>query len=347
MHKQVQFYFFLLILLFVIGVVVWMIAPFLQAIILAGAFAVIFRPLYHWQLDQIHGYNNLAAILTTFIAISAVLIPIVLIGGLVFSDAIGMIRSLQDTSNTNDLLLRLMQEYVPTLADSLIVYVRQVSTAIATQFGSFLSGFIQASISSILGLMAFFYFLKDGDKLIERIVELSPLDDKYDYKILNRLESAVTSVVQGAVIIALVQGVLAAIGLAIFGVPSPTLWGSVASVTAMIPTVGTSLVMGPAVIYLLIIDESVRALGLAIWAFVVVGLVDNILSPYLIGKGARLHPFLILVSVLGGIQFFGPIGFLLGPLLVSLLVALFDLYPTVIEGHKAGLSTVRKSRSKA
>lgn len=347
MHKQMQIYFYIFILLVVGVAAVMMVEPYLKAVLLAAAFAVIFRPVYRWQLDIINGYNNLAALLTTFIAISAVLIPLILIGGLVFTDAIAMIRSLQSTGTADDLLVQLLQKYAPTLADNFVVYVKQVSAAVATQIGSFLSGFVQASISSILGLMAFFYLLKDGDKFIQRVVELSPLEDKYDRKILDRLEMAVTSVVQGAVVMALVQGVLAGIGLAIFGIPSPTLWGSVAAVAAMIPTVGTSLVMGPAVLYLLIIDEGFKALGLAIWAFVVVGLVDNILSPYLIGKGARLHPFLILLSVLGGIQFFGPVGFLFGPLLLSLLFALFDLYPIVIEGHTRGLSTRRKSSAKA
>jgi predicted PurR-regulated permease PerM len=347
MHKQMQVYFYIAVLLLVGVAAVLMIAPYLKAVILAGAFAVIFKPVYRWQLQAIHGYNNLAALLTTFIAISAVLIPLILIGGLVFVDAISMINSLRSTGTADDILMNLLQTYAPTLADNFVVYVKQISSSVASQIGGFLSGFVQASISSILGLMAFFYFLKDGDKFLARIIELSPLDDKYDRKIIDRLETAVTSVVQGAIIIALIQGVLAGLGLAIFGVPSPTLWGSVAAVAAMIPTVGTSLVMIPAVLYLLIIDHSGQALGLAIWALVVVGLIDNLLSPYLIGKGARLHPYLILISVLGGIQFFGPIGFLLGPLLLSLLFALFDLYPIVIEGHSEGLSTRRKSRTKA
>ena len=345
MHQQIQTYFFLFILLSVGTLAFFMFAPYLQALVLAAAFAVIFGPVYRFQLRMLQGYTGLAAFLTTIIAISAVLVPLIIIGVLIFTDASAMIRSLSATGTADDLMIRLLQQYAPTLVDGIAGYAKQVSSVVASQFGSLLGGILQASISSVIGIIAFFYFLKDGDKFAKALVHISPLEDKYDRIIMSRLEVAVTSVAQGTVIIALVQGVVAGIGLAIFGIPSAALWGSVAAITAMVPTVGTAVVMGPAVLYLLIIDEGARALGLAIWAFVAVGLLDNFLSPYLIGKGVKLHPYLILLSVLGGLQLFGPIGFLLGPLVLSLLFALFDLYPLVVEGHSA-ISTAKKKVSK-
>ena len=118
-------------------------------------------------------------------------------------------------------------------------------------------------------------------------------------------------------------------GFSIFGVPNPILWGSVAAVAALIPGVGTALVLIPSILYLFFIGETVSASGLLVWGIVAVGLVDNILGPKLVGRGIKLHPFLTLLSILGGISFFGPLGFLFGPLTLSLLFAFLEIYSTI------------------
>ena len=122
------------------------------------------------------------------------------------------------------------------------------------------------------------------------------------------------------------QGVVSGIGLSLFGVPNPVLWGVVAGFAALIPTLGTSLVLIPAALFLLTKGAFVAAIGLFIWALFAVGLIDNFLSPRLVGKGAQLHPLLVLLSVLGGISLFGPAGLILGPLCSSLLLALLSIY---------------------
>lgn len=343
MHKQVQIYFFVFILLVVAGASVTLLLPYLQALLLAAAFAVIFNPIYKWQLRVLNGSKGLAAFITMIIAVSAVLIPVMIVGFFIFTDALQMVKSLRTIGSPDDILINLLHQVMPNLAGDLVDYARQVSSEIANQLAGFLGGLVKASVSSALGLLAFFYFLKDGEQFTNLLVRLSPLEDKHDRKILDRLQIAIMSVVQGTVIIAIVQGILAGFGLLIFGVPSPTVWGSVAAIAAMVPTVGTALVMGPAVLYLVIIGQSFKALGLAIWAVAIVGSIDNVLKPYLIGRGVNLHPLLILLSVLGGLQWFGPIGFLLGPLILSLLFALFDLYPVIVEGHAEKISTRKKT----
>ena len=175
-------------------------------------------------------------------------------------------------------------------------------------------------------LVALYYLFKDGHKLKKAVVALSPLRDIYDETIFSKLALAINSVIRGSLTVALVQGILTAVGFAIFGVPNATLWGSVAAIAALIPGIGTALVLLPAIFYLFFNGETFFAVGLFLWGMTAVGLIDNFLGPKLVERGIRLHPFLILLSILGGISFFGPLGFLLGPLALSLFFVLLEIY---------------------
>ena len=153
--------------------------------------------------------------------------------------------------------------------------------------------------------------------------------DIHDETIFNKLALAINSVVRGNLAVAIIQGILTAVGFTIFGVPNAVLWGSVAAITALIPGIGTALVIFPAIIFLFISGEALSAFGLLLWGVMAVGLIDNFLGPKLASRGMRLHPFLILLSIFGGIGFFGPIGFLLGPIILSLLFALLEIYSLI------------------
>jgi predicted PurR-regulated permease PerM len=119
---------------------------------------------------------------------------------------------------------------------------------------------------------------------------------------------------------------LVGVGFAIFGVPQPIFWGTVAAVMAMVPSVGTALVTIPAILYLAIVGQFLPAIGLLAWSLILVHSIDNFLGPILISRKATIHPFLIFLSVIGGLGFFGPIGFLLGPIVLSISLALLDIY---------------------
>ena len=116
------------------------------------------------------------------------------------------------------------------------------------------------------------------------------------------------------------------VGLAIFGVPNSALWGLVTMITALVPSIGTAIISVPAIIFLLITGNTFEAIGLLVWAVAVVGMIDNLLSPFIVGNKINLPPFLILFSVLGGISLLGPIGILVGPLTISMLYTLISIY---------------------
>jgi predicted PurR-regulated permease PerM len=174
--------------------------------------------------------------------------------------------------------------------------------------------------------LAIFYFLKDGEKWKKFLLKLSPLSNTDDEKIINRLSQTINGVIRGTIFIALIQGILMGVGLGIFGIPNSAIWGVVAAITSLIPTVGTGLVSVPAIIFLLVTGNVLPAIGLLIWSVIVVGTIDNFLAPYIIGSKIKIPPFLILFSVLGGIALLGPVGILIGPLAVSLLYTLNEIY---------------------
>ena len=127
-----------------------------------------------------------------------------------------------------------------------------------------------------------------------------------------------------------VRGVLTSVGLSVAGFERAVLWGSIAAFCALVPSVGTAIVLVPAFLYLIFTGNYLWAVFVAVWGMLVVGLIDNILAPYLISRRSSLHPFLVLVSVLGGVVVFGPIGFIIGPVTMSLFLVLLELYSTHI-----------------
>ncbi len=157
-------------------------------------------------------------------------------------------------------------------------------------------------------------------------MDISPLAEADDETIFKKLALAVSAVVRGSLIVAFIQGILATVGFMIFGLPNPVLFGTIAAIAALVPGVGTALVLVPAIGYLFLSGNTFGAAGLFIWGTVVVGLVDNFLGPQLIGNKMKLHPLAVFLAVLGGIVFFGPIGIIVGPLVISLFSALLDVY---------------------
>jgi predicted PurR-regulated permease PerM len=133
------------------------------------------------------------------------------------------------------------------------------------------------------------------------------------------------------------------IGFTIFGVPNPVLWGGIATIAALIPLVGTGIIVMPAGAWLLLTHHTGAGTGLIIWGFIFVGLVDNVLHPYVMKKGMDMHPFLILLSVLGGLSYFGPIGFLAGPIVLAFFFALLEIYPQIVKGRAIKQEEVEKS----
>lgn len=330
--KQTQVYFFVVVFLAILGLNLTMLLPFIGSIVIALTLVTIFNPIYKRLKRFFKGRESWASFATVLIVILLIIIPTFFLGTLVIKESSVIYLMLKEGSgeayinNLNNIVNTKLQFISPdTSFDVKIIFEKIVNFFVHNLAGVF-SGVTGAFFSLFLSLMALYYLLRDGDKFKKIIIGLSPLEDKYDDEIFNRLSQTVSSVVNGSLLVALVQGVLSGLGFLFFGIPNPAIWGAIAIISALIPMVGTALVVVPGVIYLFSIGSTGAALGLLFWGAVIVGGIDNFLRPKLFERGINIHPFFILISVLGGLEFFGAVGFLLGPLLLSLMFSFLDIY---------------------
>ena len=328
--SKIEVYFFTALFLGVMVLTFFILQPFLTTLAIAAVLAVLTYPLYE-HLVSIVKKESIAAMLTVLSVLVILIIPLSIIVALLVNEARGISAAFSE--NGVDGLLdmlgpveSLIALYVPGINFDVASLLNQGTSFITRNLASAFTETAQVLLSLVIGSIAFYYLLKDGKKFTATAINFSPLEDKYDRAILLKLKNTIHSVIQGSLLIAVIQGTLTGIGFAIFGVPSPALWGSVAAIGALIPGIGTALVIIPGILYLIITGGMAQAVGLAIWGGIAVGLIDNILLPKFMGSRARIHPLFILLSVLGGLALFGPSGFLLGPLVLSLLYGLGDIY---------------------
>jgi predicted PurR-regulated permease PerM len=333
-------------LLAAVAYLVWMLlTPFIPALVLSAIIATACYPLFIRVKRLLRMKSSgFPALLTTLLVFLLVVIPIGFVGYLIFLEAASFYAAVAagksiSIAPTLSMAQDLIDRFIPNADLDITSYAQQGAGWIASSMGA-----IFASTASLIGLLlvafiGLYYLFKDGERLMKTLVRLSPLPDKADAKIIDRLARSVRSVLAGSLLIGLIQGTLTAIGFTIFDVPQAILWGMVAAIAALIPAIGTSLVFIPTVAFLIIGESYGSALGVAVWGVVIVGLVDNFLGPYLISRGATMHPFLVLIAALGGLASFGPVGFVLGPVIMSFMIALIEIYETHIVRPTGGRNT--------
>ena len=338
MQKLQEKYFFYIILAItaVLGLLVF--RPFFPVLFLTLVITVLCGGIYRSIKKRI-GSEFISALLTVFIVILIVFIPLTLIGFLIFQEATNLYGMLISGGSTTiaGTVKELLSHYpqgAEYITNNIEQYVRTSLTWVISHTGGLVSSFVKIAFALFLTLISLFYFFKDGDDFKKMIISYSPLHPDHNKKLIDSFTRTVNSVVRGTLIVAIIQGIQVGIGFAIFGVPNPVLWGTAAVFSALIPGVGTSLVMIPGIIFLFITGHIWTTIGLIIWAIFAVGLIDNFLGPYLVKRGTNIHPFFVLFSVLGGLILFGPLGFIVGPVITSLFFELLALYPTIVNNNE-------------
>lgn len=322
-----------------VGFIIWkMMAPFISALALSAIIVTICYPLYEQIREKTPRKNrSVAALITTLSVLIIVIIPLIFIISALVNEAVSVYQML----NTGQFGIEqsitafesTAQQFVPGFELNVTEYLRQASEWVARNLGAIFAGTASTIFLFFIAMIGSFYLFRDGELFTKKLVAISPMPDGQDELVLRRLAVAVRSVATGTVLVALIQGSLTALGLYMFGFERAVLWGSIAAFGALIPSVGTSIVFIPAVSYLLYMGTYVDAVGLTVWGLLAVGLIDNLLGPYLMSRGNEIHPFLVLISVLGGISLFGPIGFIVGPVVVSLFIVLLELYVIHLGDH--------------
>ena len=324
-----SFFFALLGVVIIFAIAIFF--PFLSVIILGMAFSIVLRPIYLWIKKNItKGFDWIASLLTVIFFLIVLFVPLFTLSTAVIHQSQNIYHSVVDGGSAtpflesiNDTINGIAPKYITTNTTSVISNMASfVSNNVAGLFASTL----KTILMFILFILTLFYAIKDGATLKKGFLLLSPLKNDTNEKILSKLSTTVNGIIKGYFIIAIAQGILMGVGLAIFGVPNPVLWGVVAGVASLVPTIGTAFISVPVIIFLWFSGMQAQAVGMLIWAGALVGMVDNVLSPFIIGKKADIPPLLILFSVLGGVSLMGAIGILVGPLVISLLYTLISIY---------------------
>ncbi|PIN87691.1 hypothetical protein COV12_02515 [Candidatus Woesearchaeota archaeon CG10_big_fil_rev_8_21_14_0_10_32_24] len=318
----------------------FIIRPFLIAITLGALLAYILYGFYQYLLLKT-GKSTLSAFIVCIVAFLIVVIPsIFFIKVLVQQSYALFILGKQKfatgfVTGCNNAICDTLKIFSndPATGYHIQEVLRVTTNWIVEKGSNFLLGVPQIIIGLFVSFVSMYYFLKDGKRFVQKLNRFFSTDEeKYGY-VLSRLKRIMHGIVYGYGLVAVIQGVLGGFGFFIFGVSSPVFWGMVIGILGLVPLIGAGMVWIPAVLILIfqgIFQNSssmiARGIGLAIYSLLLVSSLDNTLKPKLMGQKAKVHPGIMMVGLMGGIFFFGPIGVMLGPLTLALLIVLIDVY---------------------
>jgi predicted PurR-regulated permease PerM len=323
-----------------------MIGQFLMTIFLAGIFSAMFQPVYLWLVAKTRGHRSLASLLTLLLIVLIVILPLFALLGIVAGQAIAISnevgpwisRQLQEP-HAMDELIRMLPYHEQFLGYREEIYQR--AGELVGRVSAFLLESIQAvTLRTINFLFLFFvflytmfFFLKDGLLLLEKILYYLPLSGGDEQRLVEKFLSVSRATIKGTLIIGVIQGSLAGLGFWFVGIEGSVFWGTVMTFLSIIPAVGSAMVWIPAVIILSLSGQMVQAALLALYCGLLVGSVDNVLRPRMVGRDIRMHELFIFFGTLGGIGLFGIVGFIVGPIIAALFVTLWDIYGTTFKDH--------------
>ena len=316
-----------------------MIRQFLVAILLAAVFSAMIRPLYLRLAAGMRGRERAAAVATLLLALLVLVVPAIAFTGLVVSQAVEISQAAATWVRGNMDLFesiegRLLE--IPLVGDFLPDRERIITLAgqLAQSAGGVLVDSLTAAtlgtttflFQLFLMLYAMYFFLTSGPAIHDRILYLVPLRSADEERLLDRFVSVTRATIKGSLVIGVLQGALAGLSFAVFGIPGAAFWGTVMAVLSIVPALGAALVWVPAVIWLLATGQIAAGISVGLWCGLVVGTVDNFVRPRLVGRDTRLPDLLVLLSTFGGILFFGAVGFILGPIVAALFVTVWEIF---------------------
>jgi predicted PurR-regulated permease PerM len=343
--------------------------PFLKPLLLGALLAGLFHPLYRWITRLLGGRQSLGAAITLVVLLVLGLGPISAFLGIVVQQALTVSDQAipwlsqhlgaASTFNVHEWLVRrfpTLAEYMPSQEQLL----QQVGTAAKTA-GAFLVNFASRMtaltatflLNLFVMLYAMFFFFRDGHTILERIFYYLPLNDEDETLMLARFTSITRATVKGTLVIGGIQGALAGVAFWVAGIDGAALWGTIMTILSIIPGIGAPLVWVPVVVVLFLNGQYLTGTLLLVWCAAVVGTIDNFLRPVLVGRDAKMPDLLILIGTLGGLFLFGPIGFIVGPIICGLFLTVWDIYgatfkevlPPVESFHQFDKDTAPRERS--
>jgi predicted PurR-regulated permease PerM len=320
----------------------WILWPFYGAILWAAVVAIVFTPLYRRLFTSLGQRRTLAALATVIVIVVMVILPLTLIAASLVREAtavyartrtgeIGLGRYLQQVLDALPpwalmLLHRFGLTDLAAVQERLSAAALASSRSVATQALDIGQNAFDFIVNSFVMLYLLFFLLLDGEELTRRIKNAVPLPADRQRALVDKFTAVIRATVKGSVSVALVQGALGGLIFWFLGIHAALLWAVVMAVLSLLPVVGTALVWLPVAIYFLVTGARWQGLVLIAYGVLVIGLVDNLLRPILVGKDAKMPDYVVLVSTLGGIEVFGFNGFVIGPVIAAMFMAAWDIF---------------------
>ena len=346
--------FFLLILIAIIAIGFLIIKPFIPAILSGAIIAYLFYPLYRRIGKRIKN-ENVRAFLVSLLLVLIVTLPGIIALSLLAKEAYDTYSTIEQyrlgsnfvefiCTNGDNMLCSWTKSFLSFLpASDLNIYMQSVIEKITSGIIQSLSRMLAAIPNLVLNIMVIlfvvYYLLKDGKKMMDKIWELLPMSKSQKEHVFERFGQITYGVFMGNLAVGLIQGVAGGIGFMIFGISSPILWGFVMALFALIPYFGTAIVWLPAALNMIIVGNltannsmSIKGILLIVYGLVVISSIDNVIKPKIIGSKADIHPLLVLLGVFGGLNLFGIMGIVIGPIMLALLLVLINIYKEEIDG---------------
>lgn len=337
--KQHSKYFFTASFVVILGISLYILYPYYTSIAASILLAYVFYPVYRKSKNVIRNRYVAAFCMALFIVIITA-IPILFVANAMVNESVQFFYKVREI-DLGDISAK-VSKYLGQNID-LNFYFKDVlnnlSIAIMKGASDFILSLPQKILDVFVMLFVTFYLFLDGKYLIHRLSDALPL--KYEYKegLFRKFSDVIFATVYGVIITAIIQGSVGALGLWIFGVKSPILWGIVMIIAAMIPFVGPAFIWLPAALAKIFAGDNFNGFGLLFFGLLIVSTIDNIVRPKIIGSRGKMHPVLVLLGVLGGLKVFGLVGIVFGPLVLAITMVFLEFY--LSEKH-VGLSKIRE-----
>jgi len=332
----------LMIVTVLFAIVLW---PLSGAVSWAVFIAIVFSPLQERSAHVCRGRRGWAAFGTLVVIIVSVLLPTALLTASITQEA----AAFYERFKTGDISL---SEYFQRGIDALPSWVRggldrlgladlsevqrklvealgRSSQALTSRVMTIGQNTLEFVVNLFVMLYVLFFLLRDGKSLAAQAARALPLEKRHTERLLKQFATVVRATVKGNVVVALVQGTLGGLAFWVLGISGPLLWGALMALLSLLPAVGAAMVWGPVAIYLLSTGSLWPAAALTAWGVLVIGLVDNVLRPILVGKETRMPDYLVLIATLGGLAAFGINGFVIGPVIAAIFLATWDIFAEV------------------
>ena len=331
---------FLLLLVAVTALFGALLQPFFGAILWAAIIAILFYPVQRRYAHKFGAHRNLLALTTLGLCTVIVIVPLLVLVFSLVAEVSAQYARLNNAGSPAPVSFDRVTEAFPIVQRLLDRFdidldsLRQQLTNAGMQAGQYIAkqaltigqNTAQFVLSLVIMLYLTFFFLRDGEKLVQLLIKALPLGNTRERALFDKFAQMTRATVKGNLVVAMVQGALGGVIFWMLDIQGALLWGVVMAVLSLLPAVGAGLIWGPVAIYLLFTGSVTQGIILIVFGAGVIGLVDNVLRPILVGRDTKLPDYLVLISTLGGIVLFGINGFVLGPLIAALFIAFWDIF---------------------